>query len=114
MAWRDEAAICLTLLGHEVITPMKRDYRFVTDMDPKDVVHPDLADILSCDGVLVEARLGASWGTAMEVAYAKNFRMPVVAIVNEGTMISYWLLYHVRGVAYTVKDAVNRLAQEMT
>lgn len=88
--WREEAKRLLT--GHEVLDPMVRDYRGVEDHNVKEIVEGDLADIASCDVVIVNA-LTASWGTAIEVRAAKaEMGKRVIAFPNG--RVSPWLRYH--------------------
>jgi nucleoside 2-deoxyribosyltransferase len=104
-AWRDAAAELLRNLGHEPVDPMVRDYRGREAQNAHDIVDGDLADIRSCDAVIVKAD-APSWGTAMEVLYAaREARVPVVAY-GAPENPSPWLLVHARAFAATVDQAV--------
>lgn len=88
--WREEAKRQLS--GHEVLDPMSRDYRGQEDLNVKAIVEGDLADIASCDVVIVNAT-EPSWGTAMEVRAAKAEMGKRVIAYPDG-YVSPWLRYH--------------------
>lgn len=110
-AWRELAK---TLLTTQTLDPMDRDYRGVEDANVNQIVIADLEDIRNADYVLVNATRGASWGTAMELVYAREWRKVTIAFVG-GAKVSPWLRYHsylcVRSIEEGVK-AINALALE--
>ena len=108
--WRDEATRLLAELGHEVLSPMARDYRGQEAANVEPIVHGDLDDINAADAVLVWAET-PSWGTAMEVRYAcAEAGKTVVAVVPEGARVSPWLMYHA-AIFHTLEDAIGHLAE---
>jgi hypothetical protein len=88
--WRE---IAKRVLGeHNCLDPMRRDYRGREDGSVAEIVELDKLDIWSCQVMLVNA-WQPSWGTAMEVMYAFERRVPVMAVVPEGN-VSPWIRYH--------------------
>jgi nucleoside 2-deoxyribosyltransferase len=89
--WREH---CKAKLGHthNLIDPMRRDYRGKEDESVNEIVCGDYADIAKSDIILVNATR-PSWGTAMEMHHAFiNLDKYVIAIV--GDRVSPWLRYH--------------------
>lgn len=92
--WREVAK--LNLRGeYTILDPMRRDYRGIEGDHTKDIVNGDLQDIAACDVVLVRAEV-PSWGTAMEIVYAKLLGKEIVAF-GAGPKPSPWLMYHTSG-----------------
>lgn len=89
MAWRGEAR---GLLKAHVLDPMDRDYRGREDENVAAIVEGDKRDIDSCDVLLVNALHGPSWGTAMEVLYARDAGKRVVVVGDPP--VSPWLRHH--------------------
>lgn len=87
--WRESAKS--TLVG-ETLDPMRRDYRGREDESVRDIVMGDLHDIQDSDCVLVNA-VRPSWGTAMEIVYAKQAGNYIVAWTGDAR-VSPWLRYH--------------------
>jgi nucleoside 2-deoxyribosyltransferase len=102
--WR---TVVKELLGaSNVLDPMDRDYRGVEDANGQKLVEDDLRDIAQCAALLVKAN-EPSWGTAMELVYARQMGKPVVAF-NTSRRVSPWLRYHA-SVHYTLKDALTEV-----
>lgn len=108
-ACKDWRAIATELLGGRVLDPMRRDYRGIEDQTVTDIVSGDLDDIRACEFLLVNATK-PSWGTAMEIVYARQFGKHVIAYV-EGARISPWLRYHCAEIVETVEDACAMIRQ---
>src|SRR5690348_16833160 len=89
--WREKVKAHLAGL-YDFIDPMDRDYRGKERGHAQDIVNADLFDILLSDAVLVYAER-PSWGTAMELVYARMLGKPVFAIYS-GYEPSPWLEYH--------------------
>ena len=87
--WRETAK---ELLNHETIDPMRRDYRGKEADNCDEIVLGDLADIKGCDFLLVNATK-PSWGTAMEIVYARFMDKTIVAFTGDSP-VSPWLAYH--------------------
>jgi nucleoside 2-deoxyribosyltransferase len=98
--WREAAKSLLTC---DTLDPMRHDYRGIEDRVWTEIVAHDLADIQNSDAVLVNATR-PSWGTAMEIVYARNMEKPVVAFVQPGQPVSPWLKYHC-SVVESLEDA---------
>ncbi len=90
--WRAEATTWLNGRGIDVADPMVRDYRGKEYEHTPDIVEGDKQDILRCATVLVNATT-PSWGTAMEVLFAWENKIPVYAFVGH-QQASPWLRYH--------------------
>lgn len=109
--WR-ESAKALLAPRFETLDPMRRDYRGVelsSDELTKRLVEGDKEDIRECFAVIVKADAGPSWGTAMEVIYAREQGCVVVAFVGE-SRVSPWLAYHAHSVVGTLDDACRTVA----
>lgn len=75
-------------------------------------VGADLADIAASNMVLVNATR-PSWGTAMEIVYARQAGCSVVAFTGAGASVSPWLRYHCDEIRPTLEEAcvtINKLA----
>ena len=103
--WRSVAATALGLAGHAVLDPMARDYRGSEDDNVDDIVQGDLDDIDVCDVVLVNA-CSPSWGTAMELVYAKQYGKQIVAF-SDAPRISPWLRHHTDAVFSDLPLAID-------
>lgn len=102
--WRDLATAALP--GCDVLNPMRRDYRGHETEHVAELVEADIVDVLSADVVLVNATR-PSWGTAMELVYARDYGVRVVAFGADKP--SPWLLYHADEVLPTLTDALRFL-----
>ena len=101
--WRKEAKKLLD--GYEIIDPMDRDYRGVTDEFYKNIVEEDKALIDSCDILLVN-HIKPSVGTSMEILYAWERRIHVV-VVSENSENSPWLIYHAHKIFPSLRQAIK-------
>lgn len=92
--WRAEAIATLCPLFY-VLDPMRRDYRGRESENVKAIVSGDLFDIQASDIVLVNAAR-PSWGTAMELVYAKRDfgGGKFVVAFNLPEHPSPWLVWH--------------------
>lgn len=103
--WRRVATAALTSAGHEVLDPMRRDYRGNESENVTAIVEGDVRDIETSDAVLVMAT-APSWGTAMEIVYAYTFGKRIVAVVGGGA-VSPWLRYHATTTVETLQDGIE-------
>jgi len=87
---------------------MRRDFRGSTQGNEAEIVHGDLTDIDSCDGVLA-AFTAPDEGTAMEAWYAHAAGRRVVAYTS-GTPPHPWTVYVADAVCADLEEAVERLA----
>lgn len=72
-----------------------------------DLVAGDYAAILGCQAMI--AFVGEkSWGTAMEIAFAHQHGVPVIAWPDVRPC-SLWLQYHVTTFSQTLQDAIGEL-----
>lgn len=101
---RDWREVAKSLLTTGTLDPMRRDYRGIEDQSVAEIVRGDLHDIQMSNFVLVNATR-PSWGTAMEIVYARHARKPIAAWVGD-SRISPWLRYHVDSIHATLQDAI--------
>lgn len=100
---RDWREVAKELLACETLDPMRRDYRGKEDDSVEQIVSGDLWDIQKSDVILVNATR-PSWGTAMEMVYAKQGMKHIVAFVDDAR-VSPWLRYHSDAICKTVEEA---------
>jgi len=105
--WRD---IATAKLRTKVLNPMVRDCRGKeNNIDPSWLVTADVEDIEKSHFVLVNATK-PSWGTAMEVVYAYNASMFIVAFVGDPLTrdpLSPWLRHHCDLIVPTLEGAID-------
>jgi nucleoside 2-deoxyribosyltransferase len=106
--YRRRAVALVDQMGWEAVDPMRRDYRGRTEGKEAEIVTSDLAEIESCDAVLV-AFTSPDEGTAMEAWYAHTIGKPVIAY-TAGTPAHPWTVYVADGVYDQLEDAVHALA----
>ena len=104
-AWRNEAAAILGVHDIECLDPMSHDCRGIEEDVAEDIVDRDRQMIDQASAVLVNGN-EPSWGTAMEVFYAKSLGKPVIAFTNAET-ISPWLRVHTTAVFGTLHQALG-------
>lgn len=106
--WRLDAK--QKLQGFNVIDPMERDYRGVTDENCEKIVEGDKSLIDSSDILLVN-HLKPSVGTSMEILYAWQKEKKVYAVCNNGT-VSPWLLYHCSRIFRSLSEAIDHIKRD--
>lgn len=106
--WRKSAAAVLRQEGIEALDPLNFE---VSYDDPESIVRLDYGLILRSQAVL--AFVGEpSWGTAMELAFAKHHDIPVFAFHAggfEGKRISPWVTYHCKTLNRSCESAILQL-----
>lgn len=105
--WREE--LTTLLRGHQVISPMARDYRGKENENVEDIVEGDKADIRKSQ-VVVAYCPRPSVGTSMEVLYARERGLQVAVLTPEGVSVSPWLRYHADCVASDMGSVVEFIA----
>lgn len=101
--WRQRAK---NLLGNmTILDPMRRDYRGIEDQNVAPFIKGDLREIAESDTLLVNATR-PSWGTAMEIVYARILGLQIVAFVDPNTSVSPWLRYHCDKITASLEEAV--------
>lgn len=103
--WREAAKEFLAPL--RTLDPMRRDYRGIEEDSVEAIVTGDLRDIAEADFVLVNATR-PSWGTAMEIVYARMLHKQVVVFTVE-TRVSPWLRFHADYIGTSLHDACARI-----
>jgi nucleoside 2-deoxyribosyltransferase len=107
MDWREQSKRLLTGIKFGYLDPMARDYRG-RELEPgiaAEIVENDKNDIAGCGALLVYYEK-PSVGTAMEVLYAWQARIPVVVVDKSGKPLSPWLIYHSDKVVNSLEEAV--------
>lgn len=105
--WRKTVAAALANVGAEALDPMSRDYRGRELENKEAIVNDDLRDIRNSDIVFVRADT-PSWGTAMELVYAKQMGKFVCAW-GVPEKVSPWLVMHSTVCERTFDDALAAL-----
>lgn len=95
--WRNDVKPVLDELGYQHLDPMRRDYRGREHLAGVaiEIVEGDKLDIQRADIVLASCPR-PSWGTAMELMYAYERQIEIVAVVPLDVVPSPWLAYHTR------------------
>lgn len=102
--WRAEARRLLEPI-HAVIDPMDFDCRGREGDMAADIIKHDLSRLDEADLVLVNAER-PSWGTAMELVYARQGGKPAIAFVGlPRSSVSPWLRGHLAKVCGTLTQA---------
>lgn len=84
----------------------------IIHLKPTELVELDYSHILKCRAILARV-VRPSWGTAMELAFARRHNIPVIvwmAKYREGARISPWLLAHFDCAFTTLTEACGELA----
>jgi len=102
-AWRERAKKLLP--GVTILDPMRRDYRETSDSKGDAFIEGDLRDVAESDVLLVNATR-PSWGTAMEIVYARILHRRIVGFVDPGSPVSPWLRYHCDAITISLEEAV--------
>jgi len=103
--WRSE--VKEKLQGFEVVDPMTRDYRGITDQNYEEIINGDKKQIEQCDILLVNL-IKPSVGTAMEILFAWERDKHVIVISHEKEN-SPWILYHSHRIFPSLKQAINHI-----
>lgn len=101
--WREEVKSRLN--GYQIIDPMERDYRGVTEENYEKIVEEDKILIDSCDILLVN-HTKPSIGTSMEILYAWERKKSVV-VVTKNSENSPWLIYHSHDILSSLNQAIE-------
>ena len=103
--WRETATQLLDAQGMVALDPMRRDYRGIEDRFAGSIFQGDMEDIIACDVVIVRAT-APSWGTAMELVYARILSKPVIAF-DVPARPSPWLVMHTAARVASLDEAVS-------
>lgn len=87
------------------LDPMRRDYRGREHEAVREIVELDKADVLA-SGIVLANCPKPSAGTSMEILFAWENGVPVVAVVPEGAPVSPWIRYHSAHVVHSLSDAL--------
>lgn len=106
--WRATARAQIEAAGHEVLDPMRHDYRG-REHEPgidSGIVRADKLDIENADAVIVYFD-HPSVGTSMEVLYAYMLNRPVHVFNANGSRLSPWLTFHATAVHARLETAID-------
>lgn len=107
-AWRAKARIMLEPT-HAVIDPMDFDCRGMESEMASEIIKHDLQMLDEADLVLANAEK-PSWGTAMELVYARQSGKPAIAFVGmPRCFVSPWLQGHTAKVCGTLAQACSEI-----
>ena len=90
----------------DTLDPMRNDYRGRERDHVNEIVDNDLKDISDADFLLVNAT-EPSWGTAMEIVYARQQGKFIVAYVGNLISISPWLRKHCSEIVSSLEIAIQ-------
>lgn len=97
------------------IDPLRHDFRGRELENLSRIVELDKQDIINSQAVLASCP-HPSYGTAMEILYAWQAHIPVVAVVNNYdaySQTSPWLIYHTKGIFTSYERAVIWIAENV-
>lgn len=104
--WREHAKANLKT---KTLDPMRRDYRGIEAQNRQLIQANDLSDIAQSDFVLVNATR-PSWGTAMELVYAKLLSRIVIGWCDgEIGKQSPWLVNHCDELTIGLDEAIRAI-----
>jgi hypothetical protein len=103
--WRQ---LSKSLLTGICLDPMSRDYRGKEDESVEEIYRGDLSDIIASDIILVNA-VRPSWGTAMEMVYAKMMGKYVVIVTPPNLPVSPWLRKHSDEIHHSFESACDSI-----
>jgi nucleoside 2-deoxyribosyltransferase len=75
---------------------------------PAELIRGDYAAILACQAIIARVE-EPSWGTAMELVFAKRHDIPVIGWRLVYGAISPWLDYHLTILCHSIEDAAMEL-----
>ncbi|QWY83379.1 hypothetical protein [Rhizobium phage RHph_X3_2] len=109
-SWRQEAANNAPV-GWLALDPLV--FELARNVTPAEIVKLDYGLIMKSSAVIVKVE-EPSWGTAMELAFAKQHAIPVIAFLGERAKFiwekqSPWLRYHVTRVRNDLPSALLAL-----
>lgn len=105
--WRKHVTEKLSEWGAEALDPMRRDFRGKEAESRDEIIRLDLIDIATCDVVFAFASV-PSWGTAMELVYARVLHKPVI-IWGVPEKFSPWLEFHCDVYTHTLDQGLAEL-----
>lgn len=103
--WRKDAAVILQMLDIKTKNPMDRDFRGEERYRVNEIVEGDKDAIGNCWGMIVNAE-SPSWGTAMEVLYARQKNLVIIAF-SSSMNVSPWLQYHADHIVRSLLVAIR-------
>lgn len=105
-AWREQAKRLLP--DFNILDPMRRDYRGRENVFAHEIIEADKDDIDMSEGLLVYFE-SPSFGTAMEIYYAYNQGLQVVAVNASGVPHSPWVEVHSHAIVTDLAEGCETL-----
>lgn len=111
--WRDEITLLLHQGGHQVLDPMRRDYRGIKHDRgiARSVIDSDLSDLNASDIMIRLYSDQGSEGSAQETFYFAHVLKRKVILVRPNDVlmwnVSPWLWFHTHYYVPTIQDAVE-------
>jgi hypothetical protein len=106
--WREEI-IPLLPSNWEAVNPIVVE---LDKVDPAELIKADYHAICGCSAIIARVR-NPSWGTAMELQFAKLVGVPVIGFpfLRPANPVSYspWLIHHITHFAPSLAQAVEAL-----
>lgn len=102
--WRERARVYLEKDGWEVLNPLDWEVKTWTAAE---IIRLDYTLIMQSTAIICDCGL-PSWGTAMELAYAGQHRIPVFGF-KVANHISPWLEYHLFKRSKQLEKAIEQL-----
>ena len=106
--WREMVKQSIQDWGYEILDPMRRDYRGIEFENAAQIVADDLSDIQECD-IMFAYCYKPSWGTAMEIFYAKSLGKRVIVVTESS---SPWLQTYSDVSVKSVHTAIKLLLED--
>jgi len=109
-SWRKVAMLELKRYGMEVVDP----YDLEADINnEEELVRADLKEIAGCQFILAQVS-NASWGTAMELFYAKGLGIKIFGwgLDTEHQDLSPWLRWACHSISSDMIEAATNLVNE--
>lgn len=76
-------------------------------INPTELVNRDLQHMRKCDGLVGIVDGSLSYGTIMEIVYAKLYQLPVFLVVTNKHQKHPWLVYHSTKIFVSLEEFEN-------
>lgn len=82
-------------------------------INPTELVSRDLQHMRKCDGLVGIVDGSLSYGTIMEIVYARVYQLPVYLIVTNGHHGHPWLVYHATKIFTSLEEFEQYLKEKL-
>jgi nucleoside 2-deoxyribosyltransferase len=107
VTWRREVKELLP--EFEFLDPMDKDYRGRENENVNEIVEGDKSEILRAN-ILLAYCWQKSWGTAMEIMYARGHRTYVVVVGRNN--LSPWVRYYADKICHSLGEACDFIREK--